>query len=548
MKTRYIFVTGGVLSSLGKGLAASSLGALLKARGLSVTIQKLDPYINVDPGTMNPFEHGEVFVTDDGTEADLDLGHYERYLGMALSRKNTATSGAIYYEVIRKERRGDYLGGTVQVIPHVTDEIKRRVLSLAEEPEPPDAAIVEIGGTVGDMESQPFLESIRQVARDKGSGNCLFVHVTFLPFVPGSEEYKTKPTQHSVKELLSIGIQPDVLVCRCDKPMQPDMRRKIALFCNVTQECVIDNVNVSTLYEAPLMLEREGLANIACKKLGLPNPAPDLAEWEAMVKSIHECRDEVRIGLVGKYVKLHDAYLSVAESLFHGGIANRAKVKIEWIDSEELEHLSPAQVAARLSGLHGILVPGGFGPRGIEGKIRAARYAREHKVPYLGLCLGMHMAVIEFARDVLGYEDANSGEFDPASAHKVIDLMEYQKSVVDMGGTMRLGKYPCFISEKHSRMYEAYGQSSISERHRHRYEFNNDYRALVIANGMRLSGLSPDSLLVEAIELDDHPWFVAVQYHPEFQSRPTRPHPLFRDFIRAAKAQAQKQEARPDNA
>jgi CTP synthase len=388
------------------------------------------------------------------------------------------------------------------------------------------------------MESQPFLEAIRQVARDKGSGTCLFIHVTFLPFVPGSEEYKTKPTQHSVKELLSIGIQPDILVCRCDRAMEPEMRRKIALFCNVNQECVIDNVNVRTLYEAPHMLEERGLRDIVCRKLGLPCAPPDLAEWKAMVQGIYACEDEVRIGLVGKYVKLHDAYLSVAESLFHGGIANGVHVRIEWMDSEELEKLCPQRREAALAGLDGILVPGGFGPRGVEGKIAAARYAREHKTPYLGLCLGMHMAVIEFARNVLGLGDADSGEFAPASAHKVIDLMEYQKTVTDMGGTMRLGKYPCFIQEN-SRMYGAYGQVSVSERHRHRYEFNNEYRDLMAAHGMRFTGLSPDNLLVEAIELADHPWFVAVQFHPEFQSRPTRPHPLFREFIRAAKARGE---------
>ncbi|MDR0531342.1 MAG: CTP synthase [Oscillospiraceae bacterium] len=530
---KYVFVTGGVVSGLGKGITAASLGRLLKARGVKVTMQKLDPYINIDPGTMSPFQHGEVFVTDDGTETDLDLGHYERFIDERLNVNSNVTTGKVYWSVLTKERRGEYLGETIQVIPHITDEIKSRIYNAADLSES-DVNIVEIGGTVGDMESQPFLESIRQIARDKGSENCLFIHVTFLPFVPGSEEYKTKPTQHSVKELLSIGIQPDILVCRCDQPMQEEMRRKIALFCNVTQECVVDNVNVSTLYEAPLMLERNGLADIVCRKLHIPCGPPDLGDWETMVQSIYDCRDEVVIGLVGKYVKLHDAYLSVAESLFHGGIANGTKVRIEWIDSEELEKLTEDELNQTLGAVHGILVPGGFGPRGIEGKIRAVRYAREHRTPYLGLCLGMHMAVIEFARHVLGYADANSGEFNPASQHKVIDLMEYQKAVTDMGGTMRLGKYPCFITEN-SKMFEAYRQTSISERHRHRYEFNNDYRALMTAHGMELSGLSPDSLLVEAVELKDHPWFVAVQYHPEFQSRPTRPHPLFREFLRAAK-------------
>lgn len=531
---KHIFVTGGVVSGLGKGITAASLGRLLKARGVKVTMQKLDPYINIDPGTMSPFQHGEVFVTDDGTETDLDLGHYERFIDERLNVNSNITTGKVYWNVLQKERRGEYLGETVQVIPHITDEIKARIYNAADL-SGSDVNIVEIGGTVGDMESQPFLESIRQVARDKGSDNCLFIHVTLLPYVPGSEEYKTKPTQHSVKELLSIGIQPDILVCRCDQPMESAMRQKIALFCNVTADCVVDNINVSTLYEAPLMLEKNHLADIVCKKLGLPGKTPDLAEWEAMVRGIRECRDTVTIGLVGKYVKLHDAYLSVAESLFHGGIHNRVKVKIEWIDSEELEKLPQEELQRALCGLDGILVPGGFGQRGIEGKIMAVAYAREHRVPFLGICLGMQLAVIEFARNVLHIKDADSGEFAPTSAHKVIDLMEYQKTVVDMGGTMRLGKYPCNVREN-SRMMEAYRATSISERHRHRYEFNNSYREAVISRGMQLTGLSPDGLLVEAVELKDHPWFVAVQYHPEFQSRPNRPHPLFREFIRAAKA------------
>jgi CTP synthase len=483
---------------------------------------------------MSPFQHGEVFVTDDGTETDLDLGHYERFIDERLNVNSNITTGKVYWNVLQKERRGEYLGETVQVIPHITDEIKARIYNAADLSDS-EVNIVEIGGTVGDMESQPFLESIRQVARDKGSDNCLFIHVTLLPYVPGSEEYKTKPTQHSVKELLSIGIQPDILVCRCDQPMEPSMRQKIALFCNVTAECVVDNVNVSTLYEAPLMLEKNRLADIACKRLGLPQVQPDLCEWEAMVRGIHACQDEVTIGLVGKYVKLHDAYLSVAESLFHGGIFNGVKVRIEWIDSEELEKKPEAETDALFARLDGILVPGGFGQRGIEGKITAITYARRHRVPFLGVCLGMQLAVIEFARNVLGLRDADSGEFNRNSAHRVIDLMEYQKTVVDMGGTMRLGKYPCNVTEN-SRMMEAYGTTSISERHRHRYEFNNEYREQVICHGMRLTGLSPDGLLVEAVELEDHPWFVAVQYHPEFQSRPNRPHPLFREFIRAAKA------------
>ncbi|MDR1927495.1 MAG: CTP synthase [Oscillospiraceae bacterium] len=530
---KYIFITGGVVSGLGKGITAASLGRLLKARGVKVTMQKLDPYINIDPGTMSPFQHGEVFVTDDGTETDLDLGHYERFIDERLNVNSNITTGKVYWTVLTKERRGEYLGETIQVIPHITDEIKSRIYNAADLSNS-EVNIVEIGGTVGDMESQPFLESIRQVARDKGSGNCLFIHVTLLPYVPGSEEYKTKPTQHSVKELLSIGIQPDILVCRSDRPMEPEMRRKIALFCNVTSECVVDNINVSTLYEAPLMLERNHLADIACKKLGIPAQKPNLSEWEKMVADIHACKDEIRVGLVGKYVKLHDAYLSVAESLFHGGIANRVKVKIEWIDSEELEKHTQEEAARFLAALDGILIPGGFGVRGTEGMITAIRCARENNIPLLGICLGMQLAVIEFARNVLRLPDANSGEFAPDSAHRVIDLMEYQKAVVDMGGTMRLGKYPCNVAQG-SKMFEAYQQTSISERHRHRYEFNNAYREAMICKGVRLTGLSPDGLLVEAVELAEHPWFVAVQYHPEFQSRPNRPHPLFREFIRAAK-------------
>jgi len=529
---KYIFVTGGVVSGLGKGITAAALGRLLKARGVKVTMQKLDPYINIDPGMMSPFQHGEVFVTDDGTETDLDLGHYERFIDEQLNVNSSVTTGKVYWSVLTKERRGDYAGQTIQVIPHITDEIKSRIYNAADLSES-DVNIVEIGGTVGDMESQPFLESIRQLARDKGGENCLFIHVTLLPFVPGSDEYKTKPTQHSVKELLSIGIQPDILVCRCDQPMEPEMRRKIALFCNVTPECVIDNVNVKTLYEVPLMLERSGLGDIVCQKLNLPAREPDLAEWEAMVRGIFACKDEVVVGLVGKYVRLHDAYLSVAESLFHGGIANGTKVRIEWIDSEEIEKLNDTGRAEIFSKLNGILIPGGFGPRGTLGKIHAIRYARENGTPLLGIGLGMQLAVIEFARNVLDYPDANSAEFDPVSAHKVIDLMNYKKDV-EKDGAMRLGKYTCFVAEG-SKIYEAYQTASISERHRHKHEFNNDYRALVTSHGMEITGLSPDNLLVEAIELKDHPWFVGVQFHPEFQSRPTRPHPLFTAFIQAAK-------------
>jgi len=530
---KYIFVTGGVVSGLGKGITAAALGRLLKARGVKVTMQKLDPYINIDPGMMSPLQHGEVFVTDDGTEADLDLGHYERFIDEQLNVNSSVTTGKVYWSVLNKERRGEYRGNTIQVIPHITDEIKSRIYNAADVSES-DAAIVDIGGTVGDMESQSHLESILQIARDKGSENCLFIHVTFLPFIPGSEEYKTKPTQHSVKELLSIGIQPDILVCRSDQPMEEEMRRKIALFCNVTPDCVIDNINVKTLYEVPLVLERSQLGDIVCRKLNIPAREPDLAEWEAMVRGIFACKDEVAVGLVGKYVRLHDAYLSVAESLFHGGIANGVNVRIEWIDSEELEKLSEAERTAIFEKLDSILIPGGFGLRGTLGKLHAIRYARENGMPLLGIGLGMQLAVIEFARNVLGYADANSAEFGPASAHKVIDLMNYKKSV-EKDGAMRLGKYPCFVAEG-SRMFDAYQTASISERHRHKYEFNNDYRTLVTSHGMEITGLSPDNLLVEAIELKDHPWFVCVQFHPEFQSRPTRPHPLFQAFIKASKA------------
>lgn len=529
MEKKYVFVTGGVVSGLGKGITAASLGRLLKARGIKVTMQKLDPYINIDPGTMSPYQHGEVFVTEDGAETDLDLGHYERFIDENLNVKSNITTGKVYWNVLNKERKGEYLGQTVQVIPHITDEIKSHIYSAASIADA-DVIIVETGGTVGDIESQPFLESIRQVSLEKGRENCLFIHVTLVPYVPGSLEYKSKPTQHSVKELLSIGIQPDILVCRCDEKIEEGMKRKIAMFCNVSPECVIDNTDVASLYEAPLMLEEGGLGNTVCRKLGLDCGEPDLTEWRSMVSGIKSCDRPISIALVGKYVKLHDAYLSVAESLFHAGIENNAKVNILWVDSEDIASDSVAQA---LAGCHGILVPGGFGNRGIEGKIEAIRYARENKIPFLGICLGMQMAVIEFARNVLGLNSANSTEFDEETPDPVIGIMPDQRNITDKGGTMRLGAYPCSIRPG-TNMEKAYRTESIDERHRHRYEFNNDFREAFERAGMVLSGLSPDGRLVEAVELKEHPWFTAVQYHPEFKSRPNRAQPLFREFIKAS--------------
>ena len=527
--TKFIFVTGGVLSALGKGLAAASIAALLESRGLRVTNQKLDPYINVDPGTMSPFQHGEVFVTDDGTETDLDLGHYERFIDESLNVNSNLTTGKVYWNVITKERKGEYLGQTVQVIPHITDEIKAGIFRAADSSDA-QVVIVEVGGTVGDIESQPFLESIRQIARDIGPQNSVFIHVTLVPYVPGSDEYKSKPTQHSVKELLSIGIQPDILICRCDEAMEAGMRHKIAMFCNVAEEAVIDNTTVKSLYEVPLMLEMNGLAGIVCKKLSLPCGEPDLSDWRKMVNTIHTSTRTVKIGLVGKYVKLHDAYLSVAEALFHGGIANGLRVQIDWVGSETITDETAAGI---LGGYDGIIVPGGFGDRGIEGIICAIRYARESRKPFFGICLGMQLAVVEFARNVLGLADANSGEFSDTTKNAVIDILEEQKNISDKGGTMRLGLYPCVIADA-TTLSTVYGERTIHERHRHRYEFNNAYRQAFIDNGMTLCGVSPDGMLVEAIELDGHPWYVAVQYHPEFKSRPNRAHPLFRAFIAAA--------------
>ena len=531
MTTKFIFVTGGVVSGLGKGITAASLGRLLKQRGLRVKVQKLDPYLNVDPGTMSPYQHGEVFVTDDGAETDLDLGHYERFIDENLTVHSSVSSGRVYWNVLNRERRGDYLGGTVQIIPHITDEIKGNIYSL-EGPDT-DVAIVEIGGTVGDIESQPFLEAIRQVAAQRGRQNVLFLHVSLIVSIPGSGELKSKPTQHSAKELLSLGIQPDVIVCRSDAPIPRDILEKISLFCNVPVDHVIPNLTAGLLYEVPLMLEREGLADVVVRRLGLICHAPDLTEWATMVHQAKHPRGRVEIALVGKYVSLHDAYLSVAEALTHGGIENGLQVDIRWVNSEEVTDQNAAQL---LAGADGILVPGGFGDRGIEGKISAVRYARERRVPFLGICLGMQMAVVEFARHVCGLADAHSSELSPSTPHPVIDLMPDQRGVTDKGGTMRLGSYPCQVTGHDTFTYRAYGADLIHERHRHRYEFNNQFREELTQAGLTLAGLSPDGRLVEIVELSDHPWFVGVQFHPELKSRPNKAHPLFREFIAAAGA------------
>ena len=525
---KYVFVTGGVVSGLGKGICAASLGRLLKQRGLRVKNQKFDPYLNVDPGTMSPYQHGEVFVTDDGAETDLDLGHYERFVDESLSGASSVSAGKIYWNVLNRERQGAYLGGTVQIIPHVTDEIKRCIYQM--ESDDVDVLISEIGGTVGDIESQPFLEAIRQVAVEKGRQNVLYIHVPLIVQIPGSGELKSKPTQHSVKELLSVGIQPDILVCRTDAEISEDVRHKIALFCNVEPDCVIQNLTAQTLYEAPLLLEREGLADCVCRKLGLGNVQPDLTEWTAMVRRIKAAKRHVRIALVGKYIQLHDAYLSVSESLFHAAAANDAVCDIKWVDSEELTQENINDV---LGDCEGILVPGGFGDRGIEGMILAARYAREKDVPYLGICLGMQIAVIEFARNVVGWADANSAEFTSSSLHPVIDLMPEQQGITAKGGTMRLGQYPCAL-DKESKAYELYGEETVYERHRHRYELNNDFREELCEKGLRLAGLSPDGRLVEVVENPANRWFVAAQFHPEFKSRPNKPQPLFYGFVKAA--------------
>ena len=528
--TKYIFVTGGVVSGLGKGITAASLGRLLKQRGLRVKVQKLDPYLNVDPGTMSPYQHGEVFVTDDGAETDLDLGHYERFIDENLTVNSSVSSGKVYWNVLNRERRGDYLGGTVQIIPHITDEIKRNIYAL-DGPDT-DAAIVEIGGTVGDIESQPFLEAIRQVAAERGRQNVMFLHVSLIVSIPGTGELKSKPTQHSAKELLSLGIQPDVIVCRSDAPVPREILDKIALFCGIPRENAIPNLTAGLLYEVPLMLEREGLADAVVRRLGLICHMPDLTEWADMVYRAGHPAGAVEIALVGKYVALHDAYLSVAEALTHGGIENQVKVNIRWVDSETVTDENAARM---LAGADGVLVPGGFGDRGIEGKISAVRFAREKGVPFFGICLGMQMAVVEFARHVCGMEDAHSSEFSPDTGHPVIDLMAGQRGLTDKGGTMRLGAFPCWLTSRDSRAFAAYGADEISERHRHRYEFNNDFREAVTGAGLVLTGLSPDGQLVEMVELPGHPWFVGVQFHPELKSRPNRAHPLFRDFVAAAK-------------
>lgn len=528
MPTKYVFVTGGVVSGLGKGITAASLGRLLKARGYRVTLQKFDPYINVDPGTMSPYQHGEVFVTDDGAETDLDLGHYERFVDENLSVNSNVTTGKIYWNVLNKERRGDYLGGTVQVIPHITNEIKDKVYRVGKDKNS-DVVITEIGGTVGDIESTPFLEAIRQAAIEVGRENAIFIHVTLVPYISGSNELKSKPTQHSVKELLSLGIQPNILVLRSEQEIPVEMRQKISLFCNVRSKDVIQNLTAPSLYEVPLMLENEGLADIVCEHLMLENKEPSLDEWVEMVSKQKNATKRVTIGLVGKYVALPDAYLSVAEALRHAGFANSANVDIKWINSEDV---TPHTVESLLSACSGLLVPGGFGDRGIEGKIEAIRYARENKIPFFGICLGMQMAVAEFARNVAGMHGANSSEFGEKK-YPVIDIMEDQKDVTQKGGTMRLGLYPCKLSEG-SKTRDIYGEDLIYERHRHRYEFNNTFRKKLTEAGITLAGLSPDDNLVEIVELKDHPWFVGVQFHPEFKSRPNRPHKLFKDFIRAS--------------
>ena len=515
MAVKYIFVTGGVVSGLGKGITAASLGRLLKQRGLRVKVQKLDPYLNVDPGTMSPYQHGEVFVTDDGAETDLDLGHYERFIDENLTVHSSVSSGKVYWNVLNRERTGDYLGATVQIIPHITNEIKRNIYSL-DTPDT-DVAIVEIGGTVGDIESQPFLESIRQIAAERGRHNVMFLHVSLIVSIPGTGELKSKPTQHSAKELLSLGIQPDVIICRSDAPVPRDILEKISLFCNIPVENAIPNLTAPVLYEVPLMLEREGLADVVVRRLGLICHMPDLTEWATMVHRAKHPQGSVEIALVGKYVALHDAYLSVAEALTHGGIENDVKVNIRWVDSETVTDGNAAEL---LDGADGVLVPGGFGSRGIEGKIAAVRWARESRVPFLGICLGMQMAVVEYARHVCGWADAHSSELDPATTHPVIDLMPDQRGVTAKGGTMRLGAYPCKVVSRGSRTYQAYGAEEISERHRHRYEFNNEYR---------------DALTQAGLELAGHPWFVGVQFHPELKSRPNKAHPLFRAFIAAAK-------------
>ena len=526
---KHIFVTGGVVSGLGKGICAASLGRLLKQRGFRVKNQKFDPYFNVDPGTMSPFQHGEVFVTDDGAETDLDLGHYERFIDENLNQYSNLTTGKVYWNVLNKERRGEYLGSTVQVIPHITNEIKEFVYRVGKKTDA-DVVITEIGGTIGDIESQPFIEAVRQISLEVGKENCMFIHVTLVPFLRGSDEHKSKPTQHSVRELQGMGVKPDIVVLRCDEPLEDSIFQKISLFCNVKPDCVIENITLPNLYEAPLMLEKQNFSGIVCRELGLKTREPELAEWQELVRQIYHLNRSVTIGLVGKYVQLHDAYLSVAEALRHAGYALDSEVTIRWIDSETL---TPETYEVILSDLDGILVPGGFGSRGIEGMIAAADYCREYHVPYFGICLGMQISVIAFARSVAGMADANSGEFDDKSAHKVIDFLPDQNDSVAKGGTLRLGAYPCAIVPG-TQMERAYGASHIYERHRHRYEFNNDFRQALQEAGLVISGTSPDGYIVETVELSAAPFYLGVQFHPEFKSRPNKPHPLFVAFVKAS--------------
>ncbi|MDO4364317.1 MAG: CTP synthase [Clostridia bacterium] len=529
-KPKYIFITGGVVSGLGKGITAASLGRLLKSRGLKVTAQKLDPYLNVDPGTMNPVQHGEVFVTDDGAETDLDLGHYERFIDESLTQNSNLTSGRVYWKVISDERKGVYGGQTIQIIPHITNEIKKYI--RRNEETGADVCLVEIGGTIGDIESQPFLEAIRQFATDYGRENCVFIHVTLVPYLAASDELKSKPTQHSVKEMLSIGIQPDIIVCRTEHPLSEDIKHKISLFCNVGPDCVIENNNCDILYAVPMMLKEQKMDEVVMRKLGIDAPNQDLSDWEDMLFALRNPKQTVKIAMVGKYVELHDSYISVNEALKHGGIATRSAVDINWIDSESLE-ADGVDLDEVFKDVDGILVPGGFGSRGIEGKILACNYARTHKIPYLGICLGMQIAIIEFARNVLGLEGANSAEINPDTRYPVIDILPEKKNLTDLGGTLRLGKYPCVLNPE-SKSYELYGADEIWERHRHRYEVNNDYREALLSHGMIFAGTSPNNHIVEMIEIPEHPWFVAGQFHPEFKSRPNKPHPLFRGFVTAA--------------
>lgn len=528
-ETKYIFVTGGVVSGLGKGITAASLGRLLKSRGLKVAAQKLDPYINVDPGTMSPYQHGEVYVTEDGAETDLDLGHYERFIDEDLNKYSNLTTGKVYWNVLNKERQGEYLGSTVQVIPHITNEIKEFVYRVGKQTDA-DVVITEIGGTIGDIESQPFVEAVRQISLEVGPTNSLFIHVTLVPFLRGSDEHKSKPTQHSVKELQGLGVKPDIIVLRCDEPLEDSIFRKIAMFCNVKPDCVIENITLPSLYEAPIMLEKQNFSGIVCRELNIDAPKIDLTEWNTMLHKIGTRDKTVTVGLVGKYVQLHDAYLSVAEALRHAGFDLGANVDIRWIDSETITRENVAEV---LRGCAGIIVPGGFGSRGIDGMIATADYCRENRVPYFGICLGMQISVIAFARSVAGMADANSGEFDPESTHKVIDFLPDQSDSVAKGGTLRLGAYPCQIVPG-TKMFEAYGVNHIYERHRHRYEFNNDFRRALSDAGLTVSGTSPDGYIVETVELPDSPFYVGVQFHPEFKSRPNRAHPLFKGFIAAA--------------